>query len=421
MRRFLYSSLARIAAPVALAATAWRGLRDPAYRERLPERLGFTQLRFATPPIWIHAVSVGEVQAAAVLARALLESYPQYPLLITTATPTGAQRVRALFGESVRHSYLPYDLPGAVRRFLDRVRPRIAIVMEREIWPNLFHECRQRRISIVLASARLSSRSVERYRFGAALIRAALGHGVAVAAQTAEDAERFRALGADPARVTVAGNIKFDMRIAADVQQAGETLRVQQFPGRPVWIAGSTHAGEEDAVLAAHMELLAARPDALLLLAPRHPQRFEEVRAWLRERRVAYAMRSQAQAANASHCVLLIDTLGELMMFYAAADVAFVGGSLVPIGGHNLLEPAALARPVVVGPHNFNAPDVAELLLAGGAALEVRDAQQLGKTLGALFSDPTRRQAIGERGRAAVEANRGALQRVLEIVARALS
>nr|WP_298719305.1 lipid IV(A) 3-deoxy-D-manno-octulosonic acid transferase [uncultured Steroidobacter sp.] len=417
MLRSVYTALLYVFAPIALAGTALRGVRDPAYRDRLSERLGFTRVFAAargTRPLWIHAVSVGEVQAAAPLIRALLKKYPQHSLLITTATPTGAQRVRALFGESVRHAYLPYDLPGAVRRFLDRVQPALAIVMEREIWPNLFGECRRRRIPIVLASARISERSAVRHRKFASLFRDALSD-VTVAAQTTQDADRYASVGAP--RVLVTGNVKFDIEVPLAAREAGETLRAAQFSDRPVWVAGSTHDGEEQQILAAHRAVTAQRPDALLVLVPRHPNRFDAVRAWLKSEQVEFASRSRNETVNAATSVLLVDTLGELMMFYAAADIAFVGGSLIAtVGGHNLLEPAVLQRPILVGPHNFNAPDIAQLMIDSGAARQVNSADELAAAVLELSANPTARADMGAKANAIVAANRGALSRVLELI-----
>jgi 3-deoxy-D-manno-octulosonic-acid transferase len=433
MLRSVYTVLLYVFAPIALAGTALRGVRDPAYRDRLLERLGFTRVfqhpaaaqpptkpptnpptSPPTSPLWIHAVSVGEVQAAATVVRALLRKYPERPLLITTATPTGAQRVRALFGDSVRHAYLPYDLPGAVRRFLDRVNPCIAIVMEREIWPNLFHDCERRGIPVLLASARISERSAVRHQKFAALFRQALATNVTVAAQTAQDAERYRAIGAR--QVQVAGNVKFDIEVPIHAKQAGATLRAEQFADRMVWVAGSTHEGEEDQVLAAHRLVMAQRPDSLLILVPRHPNRFDAVRSWLKHKQAAFVSRSRGEQVTATTSVLLADTLGELMTLYAAADIAFVGGSLIAtVGGHNLLEPAVLERPVLVGPNNFNAPDIAQLMLASGAAREVRSAEQLAASVLELASNPTSRMQMGSQGSAIVAANRGALERVVQL------
>jgi 3-deoxy-D-manno-octulosonic-acid transferase len=417
MLRSVYTALLYVFAPIALAGTALRGVRDPAYRDRLPERLGFTRVFQGVDahPIWVHAVSVGEVQAAAALIRVLLKKYPQRPLLITTATPTGAQRVRALFSDSVRHAYLPYDLPGAVRRFLDRARPAVAIVMEREIWPNLFSECRRREIAVLLASARISERSAVRHRKFASLFGEALASNVKVAAQTASDAERYRSIGARDVEVT--GNVKFDIEAPVAAKQAGESLRAAQFAERLVWVAGSTHEGEEDQVLAAHQWVMRQRPDALLILVPRHPNRFDAVRSWLKSKQVTFVARSRGEQVTSATSVLLADTLGELMMFYAAADIAFVGGSLIAtVGGHNLLEPAVLERPVLVGPHNFNAPDIAQLMFEAGAARQVNSPVQLAQATLELAANAELRASMGKRGSEMVAANRGALDRVVRLV-----
>jgi len=419
MLRLLYSALLYVVAPLAYMATALRGLRDPSYRDRLSERLGFTQLRFTARPIWIHAVSVGEVQAAAALVRALSSRYPQHPVLVTTATPTGGQRVRALFGDSVRHAYLPYDLPGAVRRFLDRTTPALAIIMEREIWPNLYRACFARKIPILLASARISARSGQRHLRFAGLFREALACNVTIAAQTAADAERFRALGIAPTALHVTGNIKFDLEIPEDVRRAGSHIRAE-FAHRPVWIAGSTHEREEDIVLDAHERVRAARNDALLVLVPRHPNRFDAVKAWLRARNVRFVTRSAREAVAADTSVLLVDTLGELLSFYSAANVAFVGGSLVPVGGHNLLEPAALNRPIIVGPHTFNAADIAENFLASGAAVQVESATQLGDVVLDLLTNAARRDQMIARAHELLQANQGALARLLALIEKLL-
>jgi 3-deoxy-D-manno-octulosonic-acid transferase len=320
-----------------------------------------------------------------------------------------------LFGDAVRHAYLPYDLPGAVRRFLDRTTPQLAIVMEREIWPNLYRACFARRIPILLASARISDRSGRRHLRFAGLFRDALACDVTIAAQTEADAERFRALGTPADAIHVTGNIKFDLEVPEDIRRAGAHIRAE-FARRPAWIAGSTHEREEDIVLDAHQRVRATRSDALLVLVPRHPNRFDAVKAWLRSRNVRFVSRSTREAITADTSVLLVDTLGELLSFYAAANVAFVGGSLVPIGGHNLLEPAALNRPIVVGPHNFNAADIAQMLLESGGALQVESATQLAGAVLGLLSDSGRRDEMIAKAHAILQANRGALARVLVLV-----
>ena len=416
MLRLVYSALLYAFAPIALLVTALRGVRDPLYRDRLAERYGFTRLTFPARPLWVHAVSVGEVQAAAALIRALQQRYAGMPMLITTATPTGAQRVRSLFGERVSHAFLPYDTPGAVKRFLGRVRPRLLVVMETEVWPNLFRGCARRDIPLVLASARLSKKSVERFRWLASLFRDTLDGPVTIAAQSETDAARFRAVGADPARVQVTGNIKFDMEEPVRQRADGAAVRVAQFPLRPVWVAGSTHEGEEEMVLDAHIKVRKIHAAALAILVPRHPDRFERVRALLGRRGIPYACRSRGDAVRDDHSVLLVDTLGELLTFYAACDVAFVAGSLVPIGGHNLLEPAALSRAIVTGSYNFNSQDVADLFFANDAAVQVGSADELALAVSDLLLDDTRRRALGDHARAIVATNRGALARVMALI-----
>lgn len=414
----LYTFVVRLAAPLALAANWWRSRRDRAYGERLGERLGFTQTRFERAPLWLHAVSVGEVQASAVLVHALKNRYPDRPILVTTGTPTGAQRVKSLFGDSVRHVYLPYDTPGAVRRFLERLRPSVGIVMETEIWPNLFRECRRRGIPLLLASARLSEKSVRRFKRLPSLTRDALEH-VRIAAQSPLDAERFEAIGA--AQVEVTGNLKFDIDVREEVAAAGRDLRAAQFGVRPVWIAASTHEGEEEQALLALERIRAQIPNTLLVLVPRHPQRFSAVEGLLRARGLHYASRSRGEVVTGSTDVLLVDTLGELLMLYAAADVAFVAGSLAPIGGHSLLEPAAMGCPIVVGPHNFNAPDIAQLFLSSGAAIQIDDANALGDSVVRLLNDADERERMRARAREILQTNRGALERLIEIVDRLVS
>jgi 3-deoxy-D-manno-octulosonic-acid transferase len=414
--RLLYICLGYGLAPILLGLSLWRGLRDRSYWHALPERLGFGP---AAPAggLWVHAVSVGEVQAAASLVRELRRRYPELPLTLTTATPTGRGRAQSLFAGEVAVRYLPYDLPGPVDRFLDRVRPRLGIILETELWPNLYRACDRQRVTLVLASARVSERSVRRYRWAGGLVREALARGVIVAAQSAADAGRFAALGASPARTPVVGNLKFDFELPPETEARGRALRATLGAGRPVWAAGSTHEGEEELVLDAHARLADELPGALLVLAPRHPPRFEAVAALLRRRGLAFVTRSSGTDVAPATAVLLVDTLGELVLHYAASDVAFVGGSLVPIGGHNLLEPAALGKPVVTGPYTSSAAPVARLLVEAGAAEVVADGDALAACVGRLLADPAACRVAGERGLAAVSANRGALARFLALLA----
>jgi len=413
--RLLYNLLIHVVAPVAFLLELARGVRDRSYRERRRERLGLGS-QAAPGSIWVHAVSVGEVQAAAPLVRRLLARCPGSRLVLTTVTPTGAARCRLLFGDAVEHRYVPLDMPGAVRRFFDRVQPRIAIIIETELWPNLFAECGRRGVPLVLASARISPRSVRRYRRLVPLFRQTLSHGIVIAAQSESDAERFRSIGAAAERTHVTGNIKFDFELHDDAGVRGAAWRRDQARGRPVWVAGSTHEGEEALVLDAHAALRRSLPDSLLLLVPRHPNRFAEVAQLLDRRGLRWISRSGGQPVEAATEAILGDTMGELMMFYAAADVAFVAGSLVPIGGHNLLEPAALGKPILTGPHNFNGEDIYLKLTEAGAVGTVTDPRSLAAALERLLADEAARREQGGRGLAVLEANRGALDRLLALV-----
>lgn len=415
MRR-LYSLLTVLLAPVAFAAVLWRGLRERTYWQGLGERFGHGAPMPPGPRIWLHAVSLGEVVAASALVRALRVRYPHAALLLTTSTPTGRARAQALFGDSVEVRYLPYDTPGAVRRFFERVRPTLAIILETELWPNLFRECAARGVPLLLASARISARSVSRYRRFGAVFGGLLAEHATVAAQSAGDSERFMAIGADPRRVHTIGNIKFDLAIDGDLRARGRELRAQTLGARPVWVAGSTHAGEEEQVLDAHAQVCDRMADVLLVLVPRHPQRFDGVAGLLARRGCRFERRSAALPVQVGTQVLLLDSVGELMSFYAAADIAFVGGSLVPSGGHNLIEPAALGVPVLTGPSHRNAEGIAQLLIREGVALEVAGAHELADAVRELIADPALRRQIGARAGQIVEQNRGSVARLLAII-----
>lgn len=411
----LYTLLTTVLAPFAFVVVLLRGFRDRAYWQGPGERFGWGG-RTAAPCLWLHAVSLGEVAAAAELVRALRGRHPGVPFVLTTATPTGRARARALFGADIDVRYLPYDTPGAVARFLDRVRPRVAVILETELWPNLVRGCVRRAVPVIFASARLTPRSVDRYRRLGNLFRDTLAAATLIAAQTREDAERFIAVGADPARTRVIGNVKFDQRPGDSVRSKGLELRERYLGARPVWVAGSTHSGEEEQVLAAHVEARLDVPDLLLLLVPRHPQRFEAVAALLGRLGIRYGRRSDLERVGADLEVLLVDSVGELTAFYAAADVAFVGGSLAPVGGHNLLEPAVLGVPVITGPHTENARDIARPLIDLGGAIEVGDSRSLAAALRRLLKDPAARAEAVRSAREFVDAHRGAVERLAGLI-----
>jgi 3-deoxy-D-manno-octulosonic-acid transferase len=413
--RLLYIVIAYLLAPVVVGALALRGFRDRSHWRGFSQRFGLGA-PVRAPSIWVHAVSVGEVQAAAPLVNALLARFPDVPLVLTTVTPTGRARAQALFKDRVDVRYVPIDLPGSVQRFFARVRPRLAVILETEIWPNLYNRCGRLNVPLVLASARISPRSVSRYRRLVGLFRDALSHGIFIAAQSGEDAERFRSIGASPQRTHVIGNIKFDFGYPPDIAARGRELRALLGAQRPVWVAGSTHAREEDVLIEAHALVRRRHADALLVLVPRHPPRFGDVAGALKERGIPYVTRTSGAVPGPECQVFLLDTLGELPPFYAAGDVAFVGGSLVPIGGHNLLEPAALAKPIVAGPNNFNSADIAKLLVERGAVQIAHDAAELARLVGELLDDPAARERIGAAGRRAVDENRGAVDRLMAFI-----
>lgn len=392
-----------------------RGILNSSYRDRIGQRFGLGYPKIDTC-LWIHAVSVGEVQAAAPLIRALRRQFPEQRLLVTTVTPTGAARVKSLFSDSVDHCYIPFEMPNAVNRFFDSVKPELALIMETEIWPNLYRGCGIRSIPLVLVSARISPRSVDSYRRFLPLFRETLSHGIIIAAQSDADADRFRSLGAKPVRTWVTGNIKFDIELPIGLAERGQQLRSELFGVRPVWIAASTHDQEEQKVLAAHRELLKSHPDLLLLLVPRHPQRFKAVRELIDEQGFGCISRTEQLPCEASTQVFVGDTMGELPLFYAASDVAFVGGSLVQVGGHNLLEPAALGLPVISGPFVFNAQDIADLFVEHGASRIVTNPEELVEAVSELLNDREKAARLGEQGRQIVERNRGSLKRLLELL-----
>lgn len=418
--RIVYSLILYLLTPFALLRLVWRGLRARGYWRRWGERFGFVPVNRGAAPIWVHAVSVGEVQAAAPLLRALLKRYPQVPLLVTTTTPTGSEQLHSLFEGSIQHVYMAYDLPDAVARFLNRTRPRLALVMETEIWPNLYRACARRGIPVLLVNARLSARSAAGYGRLRGLTATTLECLHGIAAQSRADADRLIGLGAPPERVRVTGSIKFDMKVPASLTEQAAVLRRDWGLQRPVWIAASTHESEDEMALDAHRGVRERFPDALLVLVPRHPERFARVAALCRDQGWQTVLRSSGEPTPADAEVFVGDSMGELLLFFGAADVAFIGGSLIPHGGHNPLEASAQRVPVLFGPHMFNFEQIATLLLEAGAAREVGDSGQLADSVAHWLADPAARITAGERGAAVVEANKGARNAVLAMVAEVL-
>ena len=416
--RGLYSAALYLLAPITLYHLIWRGFRQRAYFQRWGERYASYPAVGAETPLWLHAVSVGEVNAAAPLVTRLLHDHPDLRLVVTTITPTGSERVQALWGDAVTHVYLPYDLPGAVARFLDHFKPKLALIVETELWPNLLFGARDRGIPTYILNARLSARSLRGYRVLEQLIRRALRSVSLIAAQSENDGKRFIKLGAYPQRVVVTGNLKFDT-LPVDNTDFVREFRRRHGPG-PVWIAASTHEDEEAAVLEAHAKVLQAYPDALLLWAPRHPERFRAVAQRAVEAGLAAATRSQQHWPSRETQVFVVDTLGELARFYACAQIAFVGGSLQPIGGHNLLEPAATGTAILSGPHLHNFADIAKRLREADAMRIVEDAPALAAALLELFADEDARERMAEHALQLLQAGRGALERTMALIEPAL-
>ena len=413
--RILYNLLAWLLQIPVAAYWVFRAIGNRSYRRGFWQRFGIGYPKFSRC-IWIHAVSVGEVQAAAPLIREVFKRFPDRQVLITTVTPTGAAHVRALFGDSVAHSYIPFELPPAVQSFFRHVNPELALIMETEIWPNLYRGCGIREIPLILVSARISPTSLQGYRRVLPLFKETLSHGIIIAAQSKADADRFRSLGASSVRTWVIGNIKFDIELPENLAADGQQLREQMFGDRPVWVAASTHDQEEQQVLAAHAILQKSFPDLLLVLVPRHPERFADVRRLLEQQNFSFVRRTKGDACGTSSSVFLLDTMGELPLFYAASDIAFVGGSLVPVGGHNLLEPAALGLPVISGPNVFNAQEIADMFVEKGACEIVEDSDALAAEIAKLLADPDAATAMGSRGREIVQSNRGSLRKLMGLL-----
>ena len=416
--RILYSLILYLSVPLVLLKLLLRGLRNPGYLKRIPERFGcISKPACALPVIWIHAVSVGEVRAAVALVNRLHRTYPRYQVLMTTITPTGAQQVRQLFAGEVAHRYLPYDLPHGVRVFLHKIKPRMLIIMETEIWPNLLYYCKRCGVPAVLVNGRLSAESYRGYLRFRDLMATTLQTLGDIAVQSENDAERFLLLGAPPERLSMAGNLKFDVEMPRDVTEQANSLRQSLAAERPVWIAASTHDGEEELVLEAFRHVRETLADCLLVIAPRHPERFDYVYNLCRRQRYSVVKRSAPRHLDQRNPdVYLVNTLGELPMFYACADAAFVGGSLVPAGGHNVLEAARLGIPIISGKYTFNFKEIISLFKDGDALIIVSDAAELAASVVRLLGDVDLRRVYGERAKQLAEQNKGATDTVMALL-----
>ena len=418
--RFFYSFLIVLCTPFVLLYFAVRGLRDSSYLGRWSERFGLNSALDQRGGIWVHAASVGEFNAASPLIRALLKTYPEIPLTVTTLTPTGSERVKRDLGDKVAHSYIPIDLPGSVSRFLKRLQPRMIIVMETEIWPNLYLQAQRLNIPLLMANARLSKRSVERFQRFPGFVGEVLQTVAWVGAQSDADAERLASCGTKLQRIDMTGNLKFDLSVPASLEEQAVALRLRWGQERSVLVAGSTHEADENVVIPAFVELLKSVPDALLILVPRYPERFTRATQLAKAAGLRTELRSEGEVCSTQAQCFVIDSIGELMNYYACADVAFVGGSFGEQGGHNALEPAALGKPVLLGPNMENAKEIAEQLLQCNAAQRVTNQQDFRQEAEKILSDGILRDSMGQAGRGLVEKNKGALDLTLSAIKKLL-
>lgn len=415
-----YSFLMILSTPFVLLYFAIRGLRDRTYLERWSERFGFISADGKQDGILVHAASVGEFNAASPLIRALLKTYPEIPLTVTTLTPTGSARVKRDLGDKVLHSYIPIDLRGSVRRFLKRLQPRLIIVMETEIWPNLYLYSQRLNIPLCMANARLSRRSVKRFKRLPIFVEEVLQITSWVGAQSITDANRLISCGAIPENVDMTGNIKFDLSVPASLEESAEALRTRWGRERPVLVAGSTHEADENVIIPAFVSLLRTVPHALLILAPRYPERFTRATQLAKAAGLQTELRSQSEACSRQAQCFVIDSMGELMNYYACADLAFIGGSFGDQGGHNPLEPAALGKPVLLGPNMENANEIVAELLQSKAARQVSNQSEFQMTAEAILSDGIVRDRMGQAGRDLIEKNKGALDLTLKAIKKLL-
>ncbi|AUI65226.1 MULTISPECIES: lipid IV(A) 3-deoxy-D-manno-octulosonic acid transferase [Glaesserella] len=420
MLRLIYTFLGYLIQPLVLFFMWKKGGKSPDYRKRLNERYGFYsgEIKPQKQGIVVHAASVGEVIAATPLIKAIQEKYPSLAITVTTVTPTGSARVDAAFGDSVHHLYLPYDLPDAIKRFLDFVEPKLVIVIETELWPNLIRQIHQRNIPFVIANARLSPRSAKRYGWIKSYLQTMFSEIDLILAQDKVSADRYIYLGFNANHLVNTGNLKFDLEIT-DLQRAKvkEAEQQLQLTTRPVWIAGSTHEGEEKMLLEAHQQLVKTYPDLVLILVPRHPERFDDVENLLQKMQVSYVTRSSGVPLQRTTSVLLGDTMGEMMLLYGLAQVAFVGGSLVKHGGHNPLEPIAFELPVISGVHTFNFPEIFAKLREVKGVIEIKsDVSAIVEAVNYFFEHPELGKSISQAGFEVLKENQGALSRHLELL-----
>ena len=424
MVRVLYTALLYLLIPLVMLRLLWRSRKAPEYRKRWGERFGFVpRVDVGRHVIWVHSVSVGETLAAVPMIKQLQSRYPESLLVVTTMTPTGSARVRSVFEGSVYHVYAPYDLPDALGRFLRRVHPDLLVIMETELWPNLIHHCRSLDIPVIVANARLSEKSARGYQKFSRLTHPMLQKLSCVAAQHEDDGKRFLALGLRESQLSITGNIKFDVNLAEALKHKAEELKTQWsgIEKRPIFLAASTHRGEDSIILDSYEQIRGHYPELLLVLVPRHPERFGEVAQLCLDRDLKIVRRSDGLTPLSKDQVLLGDTMGELLLFFGACDIAFVGGSLIPVGGHNLIEPAIWSVPVLSGPHLFNFSEASQLLREAQGMAICENAEAMAELVVSLLQDPQAAMRMGDAAKSVAENNRGALERLLGIIEHQLS
>ncbi|MCL4117924.1 UNVERIFIED_CONTAM: hypothetical protein GTU68_000693 [Idotea baltica] len=417
MNRFFYSVLLYLISPFLILRLLWRSRKLSAYSKRIFERFGFNLPKISSGGVWIHAVSVGESITAVPMIKAIRLNYPEISILVTCTTPTGSESLTRLLKDiNVQHCYLPYDLPWSVSRFLNKTRPKIALIVETELWPNYVAQCAKRKIKQALINARLSEKSAKGYSRISRITEPMLKSLDLIAVQTAVESQRFIDLGAKLENIEITGSLKFDIKIDSSVVTKSKQLKtLWKTTKRPVWIAASTHEGEDELILQAHRTLLLDRPDALLLLVPRHPERFDVVFDLCESQ--LFNVRRYSEGPNGiSHQIIVGNVMGELLALYSMADIAFVGGSLIPRGGHNLLEPIALGKPVLTGPHCFNFFDIYTQLSEEDALITVNSASCLSNEIAMLWSSPDKAQLICKKSTLVLKRNQGALQRILHLI-----
>ena len=409
-----YNLFTYLALPGIMGHLLIKSIKNSEYHKRYPERFGHVSFGPLSDSIWIHGVSVGEVQSAHPLAKKILEQNICRDMVVTSTTPTGSEQVQNTFPKSIYHSYLPYDLPFFVNRFFPSVNPKLVMFMETEIWPNIFKYCHNSSIPLVIANARISPDSFKRYQKIKFFISPVLNYCQKILAQSEKDAERFLSLGVSPRKIITTGNIKFDIELSENKIEKGRKLREKFAPKGPIWVAASTHNGEEEQLLDVHAKLLEKEPEALLIIVPRHPERFETVADLCSKKGYQFQRHSKRKGVDPDIKVYLGDTMGDLPTYYAASDIAFVGGSLAEIGGHNMLEPSALGLPVFTGPHLFNFQEIANMLQENQALSIVNSSEELFQNLYSLLQHPANIKTISEKAKQVVHDNKGAVEKTLK-------